>query len=928
MKSQRVSIYLSCLAVCAFLGCDDGISALVGIECTPPATKCENGVMQICAVTSWQTQKCPNGCDESGTKCAIAPGSVCAVDVCDEGNKSILKKCVDGKYVPEQCPDDKPICLGMACVFEKCTPGAVKCSHDQKGTLTCNANGDWEAVVACPDGQRCDVAENRCVDEAVVNDCTDKTMKCVTSDSESYFVCKDGKWQSDAQKCDAGKVCKGEDGKAECVDASACEVGAKRCDGDKIAVCGSDGKWGEAVACETEGDICRDGVCGPKPECVAGQTECVGDGIKICGADGKWGNVSDCEAEGETCNPDTQTCQPLAAECEEGIVACLPVTSKPAQYKQCVNGKWSDTRHCTTDKPVCTDKGCIENSVQCTSGDTMCEDGKIRKCENSMWGEPKLCQDGWTCDILQNRCVANSSVRVCVEGTKKCEDMGMLTALPKRYFVCEDGRWTTETENCPDGETCRGNVGEAYCQGTEQPIADCTAGLIRCDGDGSPLFQRCVSTANGTVWSAERDKCESGVCVTLDGVAACSECTPGATRCDDKNESIKICNEQGRWVDGESCVTGKYYNKDYFCSVIEGQVDLQCVQCLTGELRCNNTKDKSVVESCNDDFEWATKKTCDKNQSCDPITAACVAKCTNNDTKCNGDAFMICRNGAWEIETTCVEGQCKAEKNGVQGCDCTEGTFTCLDDATLAVCSRTTSDAQGGKNIAYTYWEKYEDCGENQCFMPDDPKKEVPYCTCAKGSFRCKESDNSLEGCLEGKWQEVQACSKSSVCDAALGSCNTQCQKIDSINGYCSGRDRLVCNGGNGLNSSTGKLEFVETCATACNIVGQGDMSTISTCVSFDIPTAVRCSQDLRAIEVKGLTGWKVKENCSSSQVCMLQEKTVTYEPVCAKKVCEERVMGCSDDGKSITMCVNNEWKNVGSCGDISKCVKGACVLN
>ena len=178
MHKRYVAILLSCLAVCATSGCDEGISALVGGVCSLGETACENGKLKVCALTSWQTTDCPDGCDDAGKVCRIPEGKECAVDTCDAGANNILKRCVDGVYKPEPCPTDKPICQGMACVAEKCEVGKVKCSDDLSATVTCSVTGEWGEPVKCVDGEVCDVATKTCVNQENAAVCENDAMKC------------------------------------------------------------------------------------------------------------------------------------------------------------------------------------------------------------------------------------------------------------------------------------------------------------------------------------------------------------------------------------------------------------------------------------------------------------------------------------------------------------------------------------------------------------------------------------------------------------------------------------------------------------------------------------------------------------------------------------------------------------------------------
>ena len=456
MHKRYVAILLSCLAVCATSGCDEGISALVGGVCSLGETACENGKLKVCALTSWQTTDCPDGCDDAGKVCRIPEGKECAVDTCDAGANNILKRCVDGVYKPEPCPTDKPICQGMACVAEKCEVGKVKCSDDLSATVTCSVTGEWGEPVKCGDGQVCDANKDACVPASEQPECTNGKLKCELSD----------------------------------------------------------------------------------------------------------------------------------------------IT--PNQYKLCVDGKWNTKiDDCPNDKPVCTADGCLPVGQDvCKNGEKKCVgDAKFQVCENGTWSAEKACQAGEKCD--KGECVAPAE---CIDGAKKCKDMGMLTSTPKAYHTCVGGKWSTQTTQCPNDADCNGPAGAAYCG--ELPTADCKEGSIKCldSGNSSSYYVCKKDDKNQTYWDPAPLSCPT-LCVDIESFGGkkesqCVECNPKMKATCIDEDVLKSCSHNGNW-ETTSCA-----GKDMVC--INKDFGGDCRGCKEGEKRCHvdkgpGTNVSSIVQKCNTD---------------------------------------------------------------------------------------------------------------------------------------------------------------------------------------------------------------------------------------------------------------------------------------------------------------------------------------
>ncbi len=890
MHKRYASILSACLAVCALSGCSDGDSALVGVQCVPPQTKCEDGVQKICAVTSWQEVPCPSGCDAKGEACLIPDGTECVVDVCDQGSENTLKRCVNNKYVPEKCPDDKPICSGMTCVADSCAPSAKKCSSDQKTVLACDSNNSWVIDASCADGKICDSQKLECVDESSASVCEDNTMKCASDGSATYYICKDGQWAAEAKTCEGEKVCSGADGAAECKEKT------------------------------------------PAADCVAGQKACEGEKIKTCAADGTWGPVSDCDEAGYVCDVNTKECVPSsqAPECETGKLLCDSDSASPMTYKECVGGKiGAETKTCASDKPICSADGCKPMGTDCTPGQTVCAGDKIKTCQkDGTWGDAANCgETGHVCDVNKNACVPSAEQSECVNGTKKCVDMGELTVMPKSYHTCVDGKWSTSTSTCSGGSSCSGAAGSAECSGGAV-IADCTLGAIQCVNPGtSASYRTCIQLKGGTGWSAETQDCASS-CQTTGGQSKCADCTDGQTKCSD-DTGIQTCTSIGTWGAATACASGTP-----IC--IDKNNAAQCVECKTDDKQCssNNTE----LQHCNADNQWYTHQTCsNSNKTCDPQTKQCAAKCTNGQGRCNEDgSFDYCENGAWKTLAQCgyssnCVGKADNSTGFTFGCQCQENNTKC-DEGKSAVLTCTKvqltagSGGTGSKATYYRFWKVSDTCAAKG-LCSDENSAEAAYCKCpAEHEFKCDGKD--LKVCLAGKWQPQSKCEDNATCNADMGSCNSQCFQKDAYDA-CSGNTILTCKSGGSINAS-GMYETKKACSDNAHCTS---ISKTAACtepmVTGAFKPVYRCSSDLKSVEKYEKSNfpmstegtWKIDKSCNANQVCMIKNDNAS----CGPKVCDELAVGCQNN-TTIGLCINNAWTTVGDCGENGKCKDGKCI--
>lgn len=303
---------------------------------------------------------------------------------------------------------------------------------------------------------------------------------------------------------------------------SGCQPGATKCDttGQIMLMCALDVKsqcatWG-SIPCSKGCQVGADGNAschtqsGPPPtcqhQCNVNESRCVGNATQACGVDGLGCRI-------------WQPSQP----CSKGYI--------------CQNG-------------VCED-----NCKQlCTTGDTRCSGGAVQSCVEDvasgcpLWGEPKTCAQGETCQT--GSCQPSQNCSTCTEGATRCTEDGLQTCI-KDAKGCT--AWN-QPQACPAGQTCQNNK----CEGGTSCQDACQAGKTRCQGE---KLQTCAKGSQGCLSWGEAKSCTAGqTCQGNTCQPDCSAgCKDGTKRC--SGNEVQTCIPDGKgctkWSKTETCAAGQ-----------------------------------------------------------------------------------------------------------------------------------------------------------------------------------------------------------------------------------------------------------------------------------------------------------------------------------------------------------------------------------
>jgi len=438
------------------------------------------------------------------------------------------------------------------------------------------------------------------------------------------------------------------------------------------------------------------------------------------------------------------------------------------------------------------------------------------------------------------------------------------------------------------GAGCGGGGTSNPCEGIQNACP--TEGIHKCSGDTG--IQTCEKNADGClVWSAATQCGDLQTCQATGSDAACrcsNQCPQaGDTQCKSGTDVIQTCtaNSYGclAWVDGTDCATeSKYCDDSSEPAVCAESCSDRCTQ---GETRCNGDVVEGCATAASGCLDWIPGANCaDNGQICSDAsgTAGCYAPCTDacdtvDATRCQGEAVQTCRVG---------NDGCKA---WVVSEDCSTNNQYCVESGGSASCAATCQDRCPAD-------------GDTRC--ADD--ETVQTCTTV------------ASGCLD--WQKTDECSlPRTKCQVSGGTaqCVQQCQDVCDPNiddSRCNGTMRQGCQ----VVAETGCYDWVDLedcasnggfCDNSVNPVVCADHCT-NECDTLD---AKRCDPLGRVIQVcqagtDGCNDWVTDTDCTAnSQVCYDGSGLAKCVDPCESECSTAGATRCNNDDSAVETCELNE---------------------
>ncbi len=566
---------------------DKPTSCTVDVDCHP-TMECQQNTCVLRNLFCGANQPCPESMHCCGGACSASEccqvDAECSSGYCDDGG------CADG--VRPGCPQSA--CPSGVCLVAEGT--CVECLENQDCDDTFTCNTDHRCV---PSGIGCTLSECALTGEI----CQPEEGVC--RDCISTAECGDKICDGSSGKCVA---CSGSVS-GECGIGRTCDTG--RCITDSGTACTTDADCGDRICVGAEPKNCDDCIlnteCGAERTCVGGR--CLGDSPN-CSEDQDCSPPSTiCQgelcspgctavtcAEGQSCSPTTGRCVitssgtavmgascTIHGQCQTGV--CWPVVTAGGDEQFC-SRTCRDAGDCPTDF-VCNELGdsnlCVHVSWFFTTPYPALDGVAGDSCDEVFYDYD--CASGY-CHTQNQLATAPVCMQVC-QNDAQCDSLGLRCVM----------NWPLGTDDNGSGSLDRDEV---------------TGFTALCHSDWGYLGPnvRCASGVDGTVYSIDHSKCQSGWCAQTPDTLETARCAEPCCSPSDCGIGNPICKPIDVW-DGirDSSAEPFGYQKICLWKEYQGTLDV-------GALCSNDTECKSEVCIAGVSGEKRCTHTCCTNDDC------------------------------------------------------------------------------------------------------------------------------------------------------------------------------------------------------------------------------------------------------------------------------------------------------------------------
>ena len=301
-------------------------------SCEKGSIKCLDGGYSICnSDGEWPSKlDCP-----SGKTCTDIENCLKTIEIpedpdqctngmikCDTSNSNQYITCEGNQWgTPKECPYNNSCDDGIEKCFEApdipiedniCETGAIKCDTNRTNYVICD-NNQWINSTPCPNDNICDDGIEKCFKTSEILPETNSVIKCDSSNSNQYFICKDDIC-SEPYQCPNSLGCH-DDNLDDCfepvdIPVHICDDGTLRCapgESAKYQIC-SNNEWGESQECPN-GNDCSPNImdCFKTIDDIS-ELQCSDDSTQVkMKVNDSWTVFDDCDSKNMTCSQDYGT---------------------------------------------------------------------------------------------------------------------------------------------------------------------------------------------------------------------------------------------------------------------------------------------------------------------------------------------------------------------------------------------------------------------------------------------------------------------------------------------------------------------------------------------------------------------------------------------------------------------------------------------
>ncbi len=305
----------------------------------------------------------------------------------------------------------------------------------------------------------------------------------------------------------------------------------------------------------------------------------------------------------------------MGSDCSAGQFQCDDAGSVIG----CTNGYWN------TEPTVECGSAALCNAAVgacrvCVAGEFQCNEEMLEQCniDGSAYELSLTCADAESCVVGTNKQVGYCLVcepgdAVCdpkVLGTFGEDGPGSFQPAVELRACNDDGNGTTLTEAC-SGSKPFCNVRADACTVCKPDDVYCLDGeLITCDADGAG--------------AASSEDCGlQALCNAADGVCETGDCAQGEAECEAGTAALRACGPDGKWVQLDDCLSAATCSPDL----------RRCTDCAPGAFRCDGNN--LIGCSNNETSQWYPPA------GTEYVRYANCNGCTDGNSQCNTQYAVI-----------------------------------------------------------------------------------------------------------------------------------------------------------------------------------------------------------------------------------------------------------------------------------------------